>query len=492
LGFFAAGTLKKVDVTGGPPVAVAEIASVGGGAGGTWNREGTILVGSTNGIFRISQSGGAPEFVTNKESTKETGHSFPHFLPDGRRFIYLSTVKRTVYLASLDTRERTPLVEGATRAEYAAPAMSGEPGHLLYVRGTTLMAQSLDSRTYALVGDPVAVAEQLSGAFGGLAAFFSSSPSGVLAYRIGGSPTDFRLTWVDRSGGALGSVGPSGNYLDVALSPDANQVAVALMEGQSATASDIWLMDARQGVPSRLTTSTGAHIAPVWSPDGQKVAYSYAGETGPLDGFVRDVSGNKEQPVVKAGRIRDWSEDGRFLIYDFRISPAVGGVFRFWVLPLDGDRKPIEYALDRFNLAQGQFAPSGPAGPPKWIAYVSNESGANEVYVQSFPPSGRGIRVSNNGGQEPRWRRDGKELFYIAPGGRVMSVDVALAPTFTHESAKELFKAPIASGGPRAFAFHYDVAADGKRFLLITTPQAEASAPSPITVVLNWQAALKK
>ena len=484
LGFFAGGVVRKIDVNGGPSVPVADVSGVGAGAGGTWNADGTMLVGSPNGIFRIEQSGGAPELVTNTESPKETGHAFPHFLPDGRHYIYLFA--RTVYLASLDNKVRTPLVEAVSRAEYVPPATRGQPGHLLYVRDATLMAQPLDSDTYTLAGEPFPVAEELGSAFGGNLAYFSTSPSGALAFRTGEISGASGLTWFDRGGDRLGNIGRSGIYLDVALSRRADQVAVALVDAQASN-PDIWLMDAKQGVPSRFTLSPGQEVAPVWAPDDQKLAFSLD-EGGFLNGFVKDVAGGgKDDPVVKGGRIRDWSSDGRYLLYDRRAD----GRFRFWVMPLEGERKPITYERDRFNLAQGQFAPSGSA-PPKWIAYVSNESGANEIYVQAFPPSGRGIRISNNGGIEPRWRRDGKELFYIAPGGSVMSVDVTLEPTFSHQAPKELFKAPIASGGPRAFAYHYDVAPDGKRFLLITTPQADATTPPPITVVLNWQAALKK
>jgi len=376
----------------------------------------------------------------------------------------------------------------AARAEYVPPAIRGERGHLLYVQDSTLMAQPLDGNTYALAGDPFAVAEQLGSSFGGSVAYFSTAPGGALTYRTDAFSGGLSLTWFDREGSRLGTIGPSGNHLDIALARRGDQVAFAFVDAQSSN-PDIWLMDAKQGVPSRFTTSAGVEIAPVWSPDDQKLAYSGTDEGGFLNGFVKTVaSSGKEEPVVKRGRIRDWSSNGRYLIYDLR---GADSLFRFWVMPLDGDRKPVTYEIDRFNLAQGQFAPSG-SDPPKWIAYVSNESGANEIYVQSFPPTGRGMRVSSGGGVEPRWRADGKELFYVAPGGSVMAVETTLAPTFSRGVPRELFKAAIASGGPRAFAFHYDVAPDGKRFLLITTPQADAPAPPPITVVLNWQAALKR
>jgi Tol biopolymer transport system component len=487
LGFLGAGALKKIDANGGPSASLADMSPLGGSGGGTWNDEGTILVGSPNGVFQVAQSGGAPELVTNTESPKETGHAFPHFLPDGRHFLYLSVVPRIVYLASLGSKVRTPLVKGVSRAEYVPPATRGRPGHLLYVRDATLMAQPLDSDRYTLAGEPFPVAEELGTAFGGNLAYFSTSPSGALAFRTGEFSSGLELTWFDRHGGRLGTVGPRGNYLDIALARRADQVAVAFGDGQSPN-PDIWLMDAKQGVPTRFTTSAGVEIAPVWSPDDQKLAFS-SDEGGILNGFVRDVaSSSKGDPVLRRGRIRDWSSDGRYLLYDSR---GTDSLFRFWIMPLEGEQKPITYELTRFNLAQGQFAPSGSAAP-KWIAYVSSESGSNEIYVQSFPPAGRGMRVSSGGGTEPRWRADGKELFYIAPGGSVMAVDTTLAPTFSRGVPRELFKAPIATGGPRAFAFHYDVAPDGKRFLLITTPQADATAPPPITVVLNWHAALKK
>jgi len=487
LGFFVGGVLKKVDLNGGPPISLGDVGGVSAAAGGTWNRDGVILVGSPRGIYRISQSGGTAELVTKTNPPRDSAHAFPHFLPDGR-FLYLSSSLRNAYIGSLDGRVNEQLPGVVSRAEYVPPTTPADDGHLLSVRDGTLMAQPIDSSTFKPTGDAFPIAEELGGAFGGNLAYFSVSPSGVLAYRTGAFSGGLRLTWFDRVGQSLGTIGPSGNFTDVAVSRRGDQIAAAYVDTQAAT-PDIWLMDAKQGVPSRLTTSIGVEVAPVWAPDDRRVAFSTDEGGTALTGVVKDLSGgSKDEPIVMRGRVRDWSSDGRYLLYDLR---DADGLFRFWVMPLEGERKPITYELARFNLAQGQFAPSGSA-PPKWIAYVSNESGANEIYVQGFPPTGRGIRVSGGGGQEPRWRADGKELFYIAPGGSVMAVDTTLEPTFSHSVPRELFKAPIASGGPRAFAFHYDVAPDGKRFLLITTPQAQTTAPPPITVVLNWQAALKR
>jgi Tol biopolymer transport system component len=488
LGFFVGGVLKKIDVDGGPPVSIADLSEINPGAGGAWSREGVILVGTPQGVYRTSQSGGAAERVTRPDKPSDVPHGLPQFLPDGRHFLYLSSPLRSVFLSSLDGGLNERLAEGVSQARYAPPTVSGAPGHVLYVRDGTLMAQPFDSELFKSAGDAFPVAEGLGGTFGGNVAYFSTSSNGALAYRASTFSGGLQLTWFDREGHSLGTIGPNGNFSDVALSRRGDQVAVAYADAQS-TAPDIWLIDVKQGVPSRLTTSTFVEVAPAWAPDDRRLAFSTDESGGGLNGIVKDLTGaSKDDPVVKRGRIRDWSSDARYLLYDLR---DADGLFRFWVMPLEGERKPITYELARFNLAQGQFAPSGSA-PPKWIAYVSNEAGANEIYVQSFPPTGRGMRVSSGGGTEPRWRADSKELFYIAPGGSVMAVDTTLEPTFSHSVPRELFKAPIASGGPRAFAFHYDVAPDGKRFLLITTPQAAKTAPPPITVVLNWQAALKR
>jgi Tol biopolymer transport system component len=494
IGFFAGGVLKRVDVSGGPALTIGDVAGLGGTGGGTWSTDGVILLGSPQGVFRISDGGGPAEPVTKSE-VPGNAHAFPHFLPDGKHFVYVSTTSATagtVRLASLDGRINEPLVEGVSRAQYVPPSAPGEAAHLLYVREATLMAHPFDSDTFKLAGNAFPIAEQVDSAFSGLVAFFSSSPGGALAYRTGTSSDGLSLTWFDRGGRPLRMIGPTGNYTDVALSRAADRVAVALTDARS-IAPDIWLMDAKQGVPSRLTSSAGAEVAPVWSPDDQRLAFSSSAiGGGQLAGFLRNLSGAAEDDnVLKAGRIRDWSSDGRYLLYDNR---GETGRFHLSILPLEGDRKPIEYAFDRFSLAQGQFAPDprGALGPPKWIAYVSNESGDNEIYVQAFPPTGRGIRISTSGGLQPRWRRDGKELFYIAPGGSVMAAEVTLAPDFRNEPPRELFKAPITSGGPRAFGFHYDVTADGKQFLVITTPQEETGVSTPITVVLNWQAALRR
>jgi Tol biopolymer transport system component len=245
----------------------------------------------------------------------------------------------------------------------------------------------------------------------------------------------------------------------------------------------------------RFIAAAGNDAMPVWSPADDKLAFSSdrGGTFGAFNGYLRDLSGvGKEEQVMKAGRIRDWSPDGQYLLYDGRDE---NGRFQLSIWPLKSEGKPILYPHDRFNEAQGQFAPrpdGTPADPPRWIAFTSDASGPNEIYVQSFPSGTRPIPISNGGGSEPRWSRDGKELFYISPGGGLMAVDVTLGSEFERGPARELFKTRITSGGPRAYSFHYDVAPDGK-FLIITRPQEkEGAVSSPITVVLNWQADLKK
>jgi hypothetical protein len=244
VGFFAGGGLKKINVAGGPPVPLGDLGTTGGG---TWNSDGVILVGSPRGVLRISQDGGAAELVTQTDPPKELAHALPHFLPDGRHFLYSSGA--VVYLATLNGKGRERVVEGASRAQYAAPAASGQPGHLLYVREATLMAQPLDPGSFQISGDAFPVADQVGSAYGGGIGFFSVSSSGGLAYRTGAGTAGSRLTWFDRKINSLASIGPVGEYTDVAISHDGTQIAATLRDSES---TDIWLLDVRQGVPSPL------------------------------------------------------------------------------------------------------------------------------------------------------------------------------------------------------------------------------------------------
>lgn len=228
-------------------------------------------------------------------------------------------------------------------------------------------------------------------------------------------------------------------------------------------------------------------------PDGQRLAYSsdHGGTYGDLNGYIRAVDGvGQDQFVAKAARLRDWSRDGKYLLYDARERGT--GAFQLWYVPLEGERKPVSLSHERFNEAQGQFAPVPEGAPPRWIAYTSNVSGDNEVYVESFPEGAGRLRISTNGGIGPRWRSDGKELFYLSRDNAMMAVDVKVGASFEHGAPHELFKAPVRGGGPQAYALHYDVSPDGQRFLIIAQSATGDAASPPITVVLNWLAGVKK
>jgi Tol biopolymer transport system component len=487
LGFFAEGKLKKIQVAGGPPITLCDM----DGYGGAWNREGVIFFNSSVGssLQRVSSAGGAPADATVL-AEGETDHSQPFFLPDGRHFLYTATAGgpgRPVYVGSIGSAERKLLFNTDSREVVYSQ------GHLLFLRETTLMAQPFDARRLELTGEAFPIAEEIqTNAITNPYGFFSASENGVLAYRTGIRAASTQLVWFDRQGRSLGTVGPPAAYNNLALSPDDQRVALGRNDPQAGTL-DIWLFDLARGVPSRFTFDPAQDWDPVWSPDGSRIAFSSNRGDAPYNIYVKDsIGAGSEGRLFEAerdARVADWSPDGKTLLYVsaellyVSADPTTGN--DLWVAPLEGDRKPAQFLVTPFSETQGQFSPDG-----RWIAYRSNESGPNEIYVQPFPTGGGKFQISSGGGGQPRWRRDGKELFYIASDGTLMAVDVATAPRFEAGVPKALFESGILDANRPNFVFRYDVAADGQRFLINTLP--EDAEPAPITVVVNWTAGLQR
>ncbi len=486
----AGGKLKKLDVSGGPPQTLCDLPSVA--VGGSWNRDGDIIVGNIiGGLLRVRDGGGAATPVTAPDpSRKEEFHLLPSFLPDGRHFVYLRVSPTApefsgTYVGTLDAKPEEQSGERLLPYEigltYAAAVDSG-PGRLLFLREGTLMAVPFDETRLALAGDPVPVAERV-GSFrdGG---FFSTSANNVLVYRS--AETDSQITWFDRQGTVTGRASEPGGFRGVALSPDGNRAVASRTNPQDASRADLWVFDLLQeGRATRLTLGTGIAEYPVWSPDGKRIAFTLG------NSLVRQklASGEgDEQDLVRsdsAGSIRptSWSPDGRLLLYAAVSSNTEG--WNLWVLP-GIEAKPVPFVRTGFNEEEGRFSPDG-----RWVAYVSNQSGPSEVYVRGFATdfssgsasTGGNVLVSRGGGTSPRWRADGRELFYLAPDGKMTAVEVSAGQEFNVGAPTPLFQTP-----PGALVG--DVTADGKRFLLVTPVGPSASVP--FTVVLNWTAGLKK
>jgi eukaryotic-like serine/threonine-protein kinase len=362
--------------------------------------------------------------------------------------------------------------EQATSVRYAQ-------GRLLFLRGTTLFSQTFDAQRRALLGDPVAVAERVEeDLLVPGAGAFTVSETGVLAYQDAGTSTASRLVWFDRGGKRLAVVGDPLQYSTVNLSPDGSRATFAVAEEGQVT--DVWIVDVRTGHRSRFTFDPGREANGTWSPDGTRIAYDSAwkGQTG----FYQKASTGAGTEgllftVPLDGVPTSWSPDGRSLLYT---TGTLATSIDLWILPLTGTRKPYPFLQTAATEGRGQFSPDG-----QWIAYASNEGGLNEVYVMPFPGPGGKFQISTTGGDWPRWRRDGKEIFYISQNKLTAAAVRTEGGRVEVGAVTPLFDLP----GHSYFGWDYDVSPDGQRFLVIAHEQA---ASAPINLVVNWTAGLKK
>ncbi len=477
IGFFADGKLKKIDAAGGSPQSLCDAPRWGTAA--TWNRDGVILFSTiAEGIYRVSAEGGTPALVRKPRQPNEQ-YFWPSFLPDGRHFLFLLgvTSPRDLYLGSLDSDETQVLVKDASRAVYAPP------GYLLYVRDGSLLAHAFDARTVRLTGEPILIAEGLWYFKPTGTADYAVSDNGVLTYRAGTSVS--RLVWFDRRGVEIGTVGERKDYEVPRISPDGQSIAVNVKDPRTGT-TDVWTYDLSRGLSARVTFEPLMENGPVWSPDGRRIVFA-ADVGGPPHLYQKTVSetGSGELLVPLSGWVQwpnDWSLDGRFIIYGDG-DPKTGEDLT--ILSLEGDRKPRPFLRTQFNEVEARFSPDG-----RWVAYVSDESGRSEVYVRSFAEAGQGAKrqISIAGGTSPRWRRDGRELFFIAADKKLMTVPVRVGTTFEAGTPAALFRID-ARDGPRGSG-DYDVTADGQRFL-VNTSVTEANL-LPLTAVVNWTRDLKR
>jgi eukaryotic-like serine/threonine-protein kinase len=481
--------LKKVRLSGGPPQILCTLPK--SNTDSSWSPRGVILAGQNSGpLMRVSAAGGDPTPAVDPDASRtDLGHRFPYFLPDGHHFLFLvqkANTKTAVYIGDLDSKNLMELPGIHSQTKYSPT------GHILFVRDLILMAQPFDAGRLKFTGDAFPIVEQITNNPWGGSAAFSVSNTGGIAYRSTGSRlANTQLIWFDRNGKTLGMATPPGDYQNPELSPDERYVAF-----DRGTHQGIWVLDLQKGTTSRFTTNSSSDGRPLWAPGGRMIVF-FSNRDNSRGIYQRafGIAGGGEPLLLKSGstelgrmRLSDWSQDGVYLLYS--VSSAGMTSPALWTLPLSGEKKPFRVADS--NLDESSTFRISPDG--RWLAMSSSETGRSEIYVQSFLKSGERWPVSKSGGFAPRWRPDGKELFFVDRDGVLMAATVqSQGSALEMGIPKPLFKANFFLGGitqPFVELFEqYDVTIDG-RFLV--NAMAEQQAAVPISVILNWSAGLKK
>jgi Tol biopolymer transport system component len=470
-------TLKKVDAAGGPPITIC---SAEDGKGGSWGAEGVIVFTPSSGtpLHRVSASGGVSEQITEIDRTRHNSHRHPRFLPDGRRFLYMaratSTQDNTIMIGSLDGDLDKEIVRTVAQAEYAN-------GHLFFMRDQSLMAQAFDVDSLEFTGDAQPVAEATLTIVGAALGIFSVSPAGLLAYHTGEVNETVKPMWYDRSGRELSPLGDPGEYVTLALSPDGRSAALSVVVHASGT-FDLWTYDLVRDLKTRFTFDEGMDIWPVWSPDGQTLAFASDRE-GTYDIYRMGIGGVRgAEPLLEAETNIypiDWSGDGEWIVY---MQEAEETGLDIWALPLIENGEPVPVRTQPSMDAAGGVSPDG-----RWLTYFSDESGEFEVYVTPFPEAGRRWQASTNSGFYPFWCADGREIVYQQIDGQLMSVDIELGDNaVTLGETRPLFGISTPENLGPAFA----PTADCERFLVI--PPGENSDTTLLNLVVGWPQLLEE
>jgi eukaryotic-like serine/threonine-protein kinase len=477
LAFFADGRLKKLDVSGGPVQAVCDAPA---GRGGTWNKDGVIVFAPdvAVGLSLVPAAGGTPALIHDLDRNRgETSHRWPAFLPDGTHYLYLGADISgrkgvdAIYVASLDSNEKHFIVEATANAAYVAP------GFLLFYRDDTLFAQHFNLKRFALTGEPTTILTEIQYLPQVKGAVFAASDHGLLVAQSGSGAALSQLTWFDRKGNAVGVLGKPGVFGNIFVSPNGKSVAVDKTDMESLN-TDVWTYDLHRESARRLTFDPALDAVPVWSPDASRIVFA-SNRSRNWDLYLKNSDGGQDENIIVSDELgkfpSDWSKDGKYILYNRGAD--------LWLVTIP-ELKSTMFMRAPSVLRNGRFSPDG-----KWLAYASNETGKWEIYVTSFPEARGKWQVSTGGGEQPRWRADGKELFYFSSDYKMMAAPVTTGTNFDAGVPVVLFQ-----GIPRqpvlVFDFFvYDVSRDGQRFL-INTPFKQAVQPMSIT--LNWPAKLNK
>jgi Tol biopolymer transport system component len=480
LAFFADGKLKKIRAAGGPALTLCDAPS---GRGGTWNQDGVIIFAPSgdlqSGLYRISDAGGTKTPVTTPDASRgEDSHRWPMFLPDGKHFLYLAATfggggdADRLFMGRLDSNEKRFVVKTSANAAYAPP------GYLVYYRDRTLYGQRFDLNTLELTGEPIAVLTEIQYLSRIAKAVFAVSNNGLLFAQKNSEASLSRLAWFDRKGNEAGMVGTPDTYANVALARDGRSVAVDKTDTRNQN-DDVWTFDLQAQRAKRLTFDPGNDAMPVWSPDGARLVFS-SNRQHLFNLYVKNADGAQEEKLIEHGDSdsdpNDWSRDGKYILYTYGRD--------LWVVTFP-ELKSRLFLKASSTIKNGQFSPDG-----KWVAYTSNESGKWEIYVTSFPEARGKWQVSIGGGEQPRWGRNGEELFYLSQEEKIMAVRVKLGASVDSGTPAALFQANPRVSVANHEQANYDVDQAGQRFLINTSVKSVTT--QPLSIVLNWNAGLKK